>query len=102
MFTLQATSKGRPVRLGSLGGYIGKPRPNLAPAKELVTLYQEDAILHVNVLAGLLVTVTIKDEDGDILSQEVVTTSESDMEIPMGGSTVEVSYNGVNLVGVLC
>ena len=22
MFTLQATSKGRPVRLGSLGGYI--------------------------------------------------------------------------------
>ena len=40
VFTLQATSKGRPVRLGSLSGYIGKPKSNRAPAKELVSLYQ--------------------------------------------------------------
>lgn len=101
MFTLQATSKGRPVRLGSLGGYTGKPRPNLAPAKKPVSLYQEEAILHVNAQAGLLVTITIKDEDGNILSQELVTTSEYDMAIPMGGAIVEVSYNDVDLVGML-
>lgn len=101
VFTLQATSKGRPVRLGSLSGYIGKPKSNRAPAKELVSLYQEDAVLHVNVVAGLLVTVTVKDEDDNILSQELVTAQESDMVMPMGGAIVEVSYNDVNLVGML-
>ena len=89
VFTLQATSKGRPVRLGSLSGYIGKPKSNRAPAKELVSLYQEDVVLHVNVVAGLLVTVTVKDEDDNILSQELVTAQESDMVIPMGGAIVE-------------
>lgn len=96
-----ASNKGRPVRLGSLSGYIGKPKSNRAPAKELVSLYQEDAVLHVNVVAGLLVTVTVKDEDDNILSQELVTAQESDMVIPMGGAIVEVSYNDVNLVGML-
>lgn len=52
-------------------------------------------------VAGLLVTVTVKDEDDNILSQELVTAQESDMVIPMGGAIVEVSYNDVNLVGVL-
>ncbi|WP_262301081.1 hypothetical protein [Segatella hominis] len=101
VFTLQATSKGRPIRLGSLSGYIGKPKSNRAPAKELVSLYQEDAVLHVNVVAGLLVTVTIKDEDGNILSQELVAEQESEVVIPMGGTTVEVSYNDVELIGML-
>lgn len=72
-----------------------------APAKELVALYQEDSILHVNVQVGLLVTVTVKDEDGNVLSQEFVTEQEEDMAIPMGGAIVEVSYNGVDLVGML-
>ena len=72
-----------------------------APVKELVYLYQENTILYVNAQAGLLVTITIKDEDGNILSQELVTTSEYDMAIPMGGAIVEVSYNDVDLVGML-
>jgi len=101
MFTLHATSKGRPVRLGSLSGYIGKPKSNRAPARELVALYQENAILYVHVASGLLVTVTIKDEDGNVLSQELVAEQEKDMAIPMGGAIVEVSYNGVDLVGML-
>lgn len=63
MFTLHATSKGRPVHLGSLKGYVGKPKPNRVPAKELVSLYQEDAVLHVRVVPGLFVIVTNKDED---------------------------------------
>lgn len=85
----------------SAGSMFMLHRPHRAPAKELVSLYQEDAILHVHVLAGLLVTVTIKDEDGNILSQELVAEQETDMMIPMGGTTVEVSYNDVNLVGML-
>ena len=101
MFTLQATSKGRPVRLGSLSGYTGKPRPNLAPAKKLVSLYQEESILHVYVQVELLVTVNITAENGNILSHELVTTQESDMAIPMGGVIVEASYNSVDLVGML-
>ena len=100
VFTLQATSKGRPVRLGSLSGYIGKPKSNRAPAKELVSLYQEDAALHVNVVAGLLVTVTVKDEDDNILSQELVTAQESDMVIPMGGAIRHELYFGVGLLNL--
>ena len=67
----------------SAGSMFTMHRPHRAPAKELVSLYQEDAVLHVNVVAGLLVTVTVKDEDDNILSQE------SDMVIPMGGAIVE-------------
>mgnify|MGYP004682932183 FL=1 len=52
-------------------------------------------------VAGLLVTVTIKDEDGNILSQELVAEQESEVVIPMGGTTVEVSYNDVELIGML-
>lgn len=85
----------------SAGSMFTMHRPHRAPAKELVSLYQEDAVLHVNVVAGLLVTVTVKDEDDNILSQELVTAQESDMVIPMGGTIVEVSYNDVNLVGML-
>lgn len=85
----------------SAGSMFTMHRPHRAPAKELVSLYQEDAVLHVNVVAGLLVTVTVKDEDDNILSQELVTAQESDMVIPMGGAIVEVSYNDVNLVGML-
>ena len=101
MFTLHATSKGRPVHLGSLKGYVGKPKPNHAPAKELVSLYQEDAVLHVRVAPGLFVIVTVKDEDGNILLQEVVAEEKADVSIPTGGATVEVSCNDVDLVGVL-
>lgn len=85
----------------SAGSMFTIHRPHRAPAKELVSLYQEDAVLHVNVVAGLLVTVTIKDEDGNILSQELVAEQESEVVIPMGGTTVEVSYNDVELIGML-
>ena len=85
----------------SAGSIFTMHKPHRAPAKELVSLYQEDDILHVNVQVGLLVTVTIKDEDGTILSQEFVTEQEKDMAIPMGGAIVEVSYNSVDLVGML-
>lgn len=80
---------------------LGKPKPNRSPAKELVALYQETDILYVNLQAGLLVTIIIKDVDGNILSQEVVATPEANITIPMGGAIVEVSLNGVNLVGML-
>ena len=69
----------------SAGSMFTMHRPHRAPAKELVSLYQEDAVLHVNVVAGLLVTVTVKDEDDNILSQELVTAQESDMVIPIDG-----------------
>ena len=73
----------------SAGSMFTMHRPHRAPAKELVSLYQEDAVLHVNVVAGLLVTVTVKDEDDNILSQELVTAQESDMVISMGGAIIE-------------
>lgn len=101
MLDLHATSKGRPVFLGHYDCNLGKPKPHRAPAKELVSLYQEDSVLHINVEAGLLVTIVIKDADGNILSQEVMTEPECDMAIPVGGAIVEVSYNDVNLVGML-
>lgn len=85
----------------SAGSMFTMHKPHRSPAKELVKLYQEDAILHVNVVSSLLVTLTIKDEDGNILSQDMVTEQETDIVIPMGGTIVEVSYNNVNLVGVL-
>ena len=73
----------------SAGSMFTMHRPHRAPAKELVSLYQEDAVLHVSVVAGLLVTVTVKDEDDNILCQELVAAQESDMVIPMGGAIVE-------------
>lgn len=85
----------------SAGSMFTMHRPHRAPAKELVSLYQEDAILHVNVVAGLFVTLTIRGEDGNILSQELVTEQEGEVVIPVGGTTVDVSYNDVNLVGIL-
>lgn len=72
-----------------------------APAKELVSLYQEADILHVNVEVELLVTVTLKDEKGNVLSQVMVTSQEGDVEIPTNTALVEVSYNDVDLVGML-
>ena len=101
MQTLHATSKRRPVRLGHYDCNLGKPKPNRSPAKELVALYQENDILYVNLQAGLLVTIIIKDADGSVLSQEVVATPDAHVTIPMGGAIVEVSFNEVNLVGLL-
>lgn len=72
-----------------------------APAKELVSLYQEDGILHVNVEIEMLVTVTLKDEEGNTLSQVMLTSQESDVDVPTGAALVEVDYKEVNLVGLL-
>ena len=99
--TLHAVKKGRPVRLGQLGVRTGLPKSIRAPAKEPVSLYQENDILHVNAEAELMMTVTLKDEEGNILSQVMLTSPECDIEIPDNASIVEVSYNDVSLVGML-
>lgn len=72
-----------------------------APAKELVSLYQEEDLLHVNAEVGMMMTVTLKDEEGNMLSQIILTSQESDVEIPTGAAIVEVIYNDVSLVGML-
>lgn len=72
-----------------------------APAKELVSLYQEDNILHVNVEIEMSVAVTLKDEEGNTLSQIMLTSQESDVEIPNDAVLVEVDYNNVSWIGML-
>lgn len=71
-----------------------------APARERVSLYQEENILHINSLVQM-VTITFKDEDGTILSQEMFVGEENDVEIPDGATIVEVTYGEVELVGML-
>lgn len=98
--SLHASRKGRPVRLGHLDHSLGNPKTNRAPAKERVSLYQEENILHINSLVQM-VTITFKDEDGSILSQEMFVGEENDVEIPDGATIVEVTYGEVELVGML-
>lgn len=72
-----------------------------APAREIVSLYQEETILHVNFSPDLLLTITFKDEEDNILSQTEVSGEEIDVEIPSDATIVEVCYNSVELVGML-
>ena len=46
-------------------------------------------------------TITIKDEEGNVLSQTIVYSSENDVVVPTDGTIVEVSYNDIDLVGIL-
>lgn len=48
-----------------------------------------------------MVTITFKDENGSILSQEMFVGEENDVEIPDGATIVEVTYGEVELVGML-
>lgn len=99
--SLHASKKGRPVRLGHFDCLLGNPKTNRAPAKVLVSLYQEEEILHVNSSLQSVLIITFKGENGSILSQEVLAGEENDVEIPRGATTVEVSYGDVELVGML-
>lgn len=82
-------------------GWFSTHKPHRVPAKELVNLYQENDVLHINAGAEMVITITIKDVDGNTLSQIVVVGSENDMVVPTDGSIVEVSYDDVELVGML-
>lgn len=91
----------RVVMRPTANGWFSTHKPYRVPAKELVNLYQENDVLHINAEAELMITITIKDVDGNTLSQTVVVGSENDMVVPADGSIVEVSYNDVELVGML-
>ena len=66
-----------------------------------MNLYQENDVLHINAEAELMITITIKDVEGNTLSQTVVVGSENDVVVPTDGAIVEVSYNEIELVGML-
>ena len=98
---LCASKKGRPVRLGGHNHEVGKPKPLRSPLKQLVTLYQENEVLHVNVEnLAMIVTVVFRDSNGIPLLQQILIEQESDVEIPSSATIVEVSYNDVSLIGI--
>lgn len=91
----------RVVMRPTANGWFSTHRPHRVPAKELVSLYQENDILHINAEVELMMTITIKDEEGNVLSQTIVYSSENDVVVPTDGIIVEVSYNDIDLVGIL-
>lgn len=99
--TAGSVKNGRRVHLGHYDVLAGKPKPHRSLGRELVSLYQEETILHVNSSPGLLLTITFKDEEDNIRSLSTVSGEEFDVEIPSGAAIVEVCYNSVELVGVL-
>lgn len=99
---LCASKKGRPVRLGGYNHEVGKPKLLRSPLRQLVTLYQENEVLHVNVeTLAMIVTLVFRDSNGILLLQQILIEPEADVEIPSSATTVEVSYNDVSLVGIL-
>lgn len=99
--TAYSARKGRRVHLGHYDVQNGAPKPHRSFGKELLSLYQEETILHVNSSPDLLLTITFKDEEDNILSQTEVSGEEIDVEIPSDATIVEVCYNSVELVGML-
>ena len=91
----------RVVMRPTANGWFSTHKPHRAPAEELVNLYQENDVLHINAEAELMITITIKDVEGNTLSQTVVVGSENDVVVPTDGAIVEVSYNEIELVGML-
>lgn len=91
----------RVVMRPTANGWFSTHKSHRVPAKELVSLYQEIDVLHINVEAELIMTITIKDENGNVLFQTVVASPENNVAIPSGGAIVEVCYNNVELVGML-
>lgn len=98
---VQATRKGRPVHLGRIDYHVGKTIRERSLMRAMVSLYQENRLLHVNSQEGLLLTIVFKDEEGHEISQVLTFDAEDDVEIPSGASIVTVSYNDVTLVGML-
>ena len=91
----------RVVMRPTANGWFSTHKPHRAPAKELVSLYQENDILHIHAEVDLVMTITIKTLEGYVLSQTVVVGFENDVVVPTDGSIVEVSYDDVELVGML-
>lgn len=102
VFATNASKKGKRVYVRrSARCAFASVTERRSPARELVSLYQEETILHVNSSPDLLLTITFKDEEDKVLSQIEVSGEEFDVEIPSDAAIVEVCYNSVELVGVL-
>ena len=98
---MQATKKGRPVRLGRIDYHIGKTIRERSLVRPIASLYQENQILHVNSKEGLLISLVFQDEEGHEIGQKFTFGAEDDVEIPDGASMVTVSCEDVTFVGVL-
>lgn len=98
---MQASAKGRRIRLISPSGYSYLRHSHRAPMKELVQVYQDDLSLHVVLNTEQIVTITFYDIDGNLLSAEVQTSKEAVYSMPEEAVEVEVSYGDVRLVGML-
>lgn len=98
---MQASAKGRRIRLIPPNGYSYLKHSHRAPMKELVQVYQDDLSLQVVLNTEQVVTITFYDIDGNLLSTEVQTSKEAVYSIPEDAVEVEVSYGEVRLVGML-
>ena len=98
---MQASAKGRRIRLIPPSGYSYLKHSHRAPMKELVQVYQDDLSLQVVLNTEQVVTITFYDIDGNLLSTEVQISKEAVYSIPESAVEVEVSYGDAHLVGML-
>lgn len=100
-FSVQASGKKRRVSLRASSGCIfSLNRSHRCAARFQVDVARDDDYLYVQPYSSIVATVSFLDEEGKVLSQQVVVSDDS-IEIPANAVMVVVSYGDVSLVGIL-